>query len=273
MRLVIDCYRILGVPPDASQAAIRAAYLARMKTLHPDAASPREESEVTAADVTFAYAQLRDPVRRASHDQRLRTPATPLRKAPGKPSQRGGGHRRRMPLRVHERRTARLRPLRSAAGAVAFVVAAAGFAVAFGYLQPPGAGGAQAATLAVAGNSAEADLVPTRRRLDPLLTEAASEEFRGIVRSEGRGAVNIYARQCMAELRAAPTLSLLDYCIAFDNAGADWERAAGGEGGENRFFNDEGRFVRYKAAADSLRNQRVRSALLEEARYFADRSS
>jgi curved DNA-binding protein CbpA len=62
-----DPYAILGVSPDASHSEITTAYRRAVRACHPDAAHPDRER---LAAVIAAYELLRDPDRRATHDQR-----------------------------------------------------------------------------------------------------------------------------------------------------------------------------------------------------------
>jgi hypothetical protein len=268
-----DCYHILGVACSATAAEIRRAYLAKMKALHPDAGPEVPGRQVSASDVTFAYWQLRDTARRAAHDAILR-PAAPAPKPRPLPASRKKLRTRqeRLSLRARRRRTARLQPMRKAAGALAFSVAALGFVLAFTYLQPQGDGRARAATLVRSGQPAGELKDQPRRRLDPVLASWAAGEFKSILRSSGLEGAHVYGRQCLAELAMHPSLSMLDYCIAFDDVAADWERATARRE-SLRFFADEQRFVRYRSLSQSLREATVREALLDEVSYFAGRAS
>lgn len=268
-----DCYHILGIPSSATAAEIRSAYLAKMKALHPDAGSNLGEQHVTASDVTFAYWQLRDVGRRAEHDALLRSRGF---KPPAKPPAR---NRKKLPAgkaqlsaRAWRRRSARIQPLRTAAGALAFSVAAVGFVLAFTFLRPPGgggAGGARAASLVVTAEPEFEVADRPRRKLNPALAESAADEFRLIVRSSGLEGAHVYGRQCLAELATQPSLSMLDYCIAFDNVAADWERAVAGQEADRRFFADQQRYARYRSLSQSVRDAPVREALMDEVSYFA----
>lgn len=63
-----DPYTVLGVPPSATAEAITSAFRRRARELRPDT----RVDAVTAArfaEVRTAYETLRDPVRRAAHDQ------------------------------------------------------------------------------------------------------------------------------------------------------------------------------------------------------------
>jgi curved DNA-binding protein CbpA len=62
-----DPYHVLGVSREATPSEITAAYRTLMRDLHPDARhEPGDPARLAA--VVAAYAQLRDPRRRASYD-------------------------------------------------------------------------------------------------------------------------------------------------------------------------------------------------------------
>lgn len=80
-----DPYRILQVQRDADPDVVRAAYRALARRLHPDgAASPLDEAaEQRMTDLNWAYALMRDPIRRErwESDRRRSPPATPAEAA------------------------------------------------------------------------------------------------------------------------------------------------------------------------------------------------
>src|SRR5262245_11870401 len=65
-----DYYRILGIPRDASPAAIRRAYRKLAKRLHPDVAAPIASIE-DFREVQAAYETLSDAERRRRYDESL----------------------------------------------------------------------------------------------------------------------------------------------------------------------------------------------------------
>jgi curved DNA-binding protein CbpA len=87
----IDCYAILGLPRDATQAQISAAYRTLLRRYHPDTRPPGDSSRDEISDaalqhVLTAYTVLHDPARRFDYDQQTaprispaRTPARPIR--------------------------------------------------------------------------------------------------------------------------------------------------------------------------------------------------
>jgi curved DNA-binding protein CbpA len=83
-------YEVLGVEPDASPAALRAAYLAKARVLHPDRQVGRSRAEVASAqrrmqDVNAAWAVLGDPRARRSYDLSLRPRTAPASPRPASP--------------------------------------------------------------------------------------------------------------------------------------------------------------------------------------------
>lgn len=75
-----DPYRVLGVSPAATQDEITHAYRIRLRAHHPDT---RQTPSGHIADehlqqLLAAYAQLRDPARRAEYDRATGTPQRPI---------------------------------------------------------------------------------------------------------------------------------------------------------------------------------------------------
>ena len=79
-----DPFRILQVQPDADPDVVRAAFRVLARKVHPDAATPLDEAEERRmTDLNWAYAIVRDPVRRArwESDRRRAPPPTPAEAA------------------------------------------------------------------------------------------------------------------------------------------------------------------------------------------------
>ena len=79
-----DPFRILQVQPDADPDVVRAAFRVLARKIHPDAAAPLDEAEERRmTDLNWAYAVVRDPVRRArwESDRRRAPPPTPAEAA------------------------------------------------------------------------------------------------------------------------------------------------------------------------------------------------
>ena len=75
-----DPYRILQVQPDADPDVVKAAYRVLARKVHPDATTPMGEvEERRMTDLNWAYATVRDPVKRAvwESDRRRAPPPTP----------------------------------------------------------------------------------------------------------------------------------------------------------------------------------------------------
>lgn len=71
-----DPYKILQVDPEAEDEVIQAAYRRLAQKYHPDVAGPDGAERMTA--INAAWALLRDPAQRASHDRERRlTPDPP----------------------------------------------------------------------------------------------------------------------------------------------------------------------------------------------------
>jgi len=69
----LDCYAILGVPPDAEDGVIRAAFEALVERYHPDRFNgPRAEADQKMSDLNSAYEVLTDPAQRRRYDLRRR---------------------------------------------------------------------------------------------------------------------------------------------------------------------------------------------------------
>jgi curved DNA-binding protein CbpA len=75
-----DPYRILQVQYDADADVVRAAYRVLARKAHPDASAPLDETaERRMTDLNWAYALIRDPVKRQAweSDRRRAPPPTP----------------------------------------------------------------------------------------------------------------------------------------------------------------------------------------------------
>lgn len=66
-------YRILGVPPKATEAEIKAQYHELMRTLHPDKGGSTEQ----CAEISLAYAVLKDRKSRSALDTRIAVTGEP----------------------------------------------------------------------------------------------------------------------------------------------------------------------------------------------------
>ena len=66
-----DYYRILGLPPTATLAEIKAAYRKRASALHPDR-NPSEKAHAQFQEMQEAYEVLSDGARRRAYDDNRR---------------------------------------------------------------------------------------------------------------------------------------------------------------------------------------------------------
>ena len=278
---MIDCYRILGVSRSASAAEIRAAYLAKMKELHPDARRDGASAVGEAGEISHAYWQLRDGERRAEHDRALEPPPAPSyaragsclsleKRSKARRRTRKGKSVRPLGQRSRKAATARrLQPLRTAAGVAAFSVAMVAFTLAFTHFGAKAPPKAHAATVLDASRVVGQAVVGGRRDLDRALATAAAAEFRDILRRSGHSGTHLYARQCLFELGTRPSMTMLDYCLAFDDEGASWERMrAGRDPTRSQYFAPDQRYGRYMSVARKLEPGRVRKSILADMRHL-----
>lgn len=80
-------YELLGVRHDASPEALHHAYKQAVRASHPDSgpATEREWRERRTVELNVAYSVLKDPLKRADYDERLRALLSPPA-APAAPS-------------------------------------------------------------------------------------------------------------------------------------------------------------------------------------------
>ncbi len=259
-----DCYRILGVQPRASQGEIRAAYIAKMKLLHPDAATASEQTASAAQEVTAAYWQLRDPARRAEHDRRL-IEQLPDADAPviHPPLRRHlAGERREIPANGRRANAAGRGITRAAAVLTLVAVAGAGTLLYMGRVNPGGV--ARASAKVTASDQVPVAARRTRRPLDGGMRTAAADDFATIVIDLGLDGARVYSRRCLEELKARPSMAMLDYCIAFDDSGRNWETKRDLAPGRPAYFAGDERSRRYRSVVADLKDADVRGAIEED---------
>ena len=86
-----DPYVVLGVACDASDDDLDRAFRALVRQLHPDTrepSAPDTEADRRLQELLAAYANVRDPIRRAAYDRSRPAPATPLYRAEPRTSTR-----------------------------------------------------------------------------------------------------------------------------------------------------------------------------------------
>ncbi len=262
-----DCYVMLGLARTATSEQIRAAYLERMKILHPDRHSPSPAGAPSAADLNQAYWILRDPERRAAYDRLLAPlPPGPRRRSRGSRTAVEKVATRRVPKKrpYYPRRSAysgRTRAL--AAVALVVVSAAAGAGTMMLWRSDQG----QAAWARMAGAGEEKKPVQ-QRALDETLAGAAQAEFHALFEGAGFPGASLYGRQCFDELAVQPNVAMADYCLAFDRTGAEWETALVTTPVARRYFDARTRIGRYQQLADRIADGPVRQAIVAEAAFL-----
>ena len=262
-----DFYVMLGLTRTATPDEIRCAYLERMKVLHPDRHAPPRDGAPSAADLNHAYWILRDRDRRAAYDLTL-VPRQP------RPRRRGRQPGRELQL-VRERRLPKKKPYyprRSsysrrarALAAVVLVLVSAGAGAGTMMLWRNHQAQAASARLAVELAGAKA---AQRRVLDETLAGAASAEFQAILDGAGFSGASLYGRQCFDELAAHPNAAMVDYCLAFDRTGAEWEGTLVTRRDARRYFDAHARLGRYRQLVESMRDGEVREAIAAAAAFL-----
>lgn len=268
-----DFYVMLGLMRTATPEQIRAAYLERMKVLHPDRHAPCPDGAPSAADLNLAYWTLRDPERRAAYDRKLAPlPPKPRRSSSSsrRSSQIARSPRRPLVKKAYYPRRSSYSPRTRAIAAVVLVVLSA--AAGAGTMALWRAGQGQAAWARSAGTAGEAAARRDQRRvLDESLASSAAAEFQALLHRSGFPGASLYGRQCFDELSLQPSVEMVDYCLAFDRAGAEWEQALVTDGDRRRYFDAAARLGRYKHLADQLGEGPVRQAILAEAAFLGTR--
>jgi DnaJ domain len=195
-------YEILGVEPDADEAAIRAAYRTLIRRYHPD--TNLDEPQTRAQEINEAYHVLSDAARRAKYDLGLgrrgaaaRSPAPPP--APPPPPRQPAAAARRSERPIDAGQAPRTRPTGLLVAAAAALLVVGGLAAGLyemaghGHLippaDPPGAAGTARPARGPAPSPAPAR--PTLASLDPDET-ASLETF--CLRQEVAGDVAGYDR-------------------------------------------------------------------------------
>lgn len=196
-------YKLLGVLPSASAEEIRAAYLARIKLCHPDAAGPNNPArEEEAQELNRAYSVLRDSSRRAAHDAELGLLLRPAPPVTG------------VPVAIAVRSPPRRPSRRARTAASIFIAIALGTLI--GVLTTMPSGGGRPLPLSVA---------PEPRQSPPIdegvVADAGSDAYFIAVNGNAADA-SAYSQGCFVELSQSPNLKLMDRCIAFDLAASRW---------------------------------------------------
>jgi hypothetical protein len=218
-------YETLGVDPDSDERAIRAAYVRRMKAVHPDLALPAYEAGAEQARaLNQAYQVLRDPRRRRAYDRALREAG-----GAAPPPDAGDIH---LPVVVPPeqwlRRTrAERRPptaWRSWLGGAAIGVSLSVCAwLVWTHPGLPSSGRQGMIAESLVSDSYYSAGPP--EQVDPVVVDRAVRNFVMLWSSGGPRQVERYSQACTAEFQSTPTPLLLDHCVAFDVAASSLQAA------------------------------------------------
>ena len=188
-------HQLLGISPGAGQEEVRAAYIARLKQLHPDASGTAKDAE-RVSELVGAYRRLRDGgTRRASAPSRQvylrvgRPKLVPIvgRTTPavfwGKALTLGllGGAALSASLITYPQPVRRVSPVADAVASPAF-------------------------------------LTDERDQPDEAIVRQAVGALQSFGPGDGAEALESHSRRCFAELATTRDIQVLDYCLAFDIA-------------------------------------------------------
>jgi hypothetical protein len=182
-----SAYAALGLQPGADAAAVEQAYKRLIKQHHPDRAGG---DAGRAAEINRAYRELRRLARPGTFEKGALDlhPDPPLQRDPASPWVRG---------------------------AMLVILAVAMLVVAAGPIRPSRSGTAAPVTkVSPAARSAEA----MDRPLTTSAIDSAMREARELARTRDEMALARSSAACHHDLRANPSLGLLDRCAAFDDA-------------------------------------------------------
>lgn len=221
-------YSVLDVVPSATAEEIRNAYLRLIKLYHPDAPGPQHpRREEKAQELNRAYAVLRDGAKRAEYDVALGLRRRPVPIAGGIPVVLAT----EMALKAPARKFGMFARV-AAFVATAVIVAPLGVLFIDTFAAEPRLGGAAVA--------AEPDIPAEAANQPPIdssivLNASADSEFLFLHGSPAEAAA--LSHNCFSALADAPSLQLLDRCVAFDLASSRWSGITKREA-QTRFFAD-----------------------------------
>jgi hypothetical protein len=219
----MDKYQLLGVGSDATERELRTAYLALMKSLHPDVAAKESNA---ACEVTEAYWILRDTDRRRQYDRERNAPIA-ARRGPS-PPRRGrtlvSGRLKAPNLIPHSPHAGKYaNALSISVGLVALGVLGWGlqtFALdPFSNVRPGGFALSQSRPVRTAAEPSAAD--------KQLMMDAVID-FAQVRDAGGLAAAQTYSRRCLADYRRDPAHAMLVYCSAFDATAGVWQETRQG---------------------------------------------
>lgn len=208
-----EAHDILGVAADADAIEIRAAYVARLRTAHPDAGGGGEP----VSEIVRAYRALR---------------AAALRKR-----RNGIGTTAVVPIAMRSRRGLEPpvpRPSRAAwwgrGASLLFLFAAIGAAVYASSRLPAGTSPVRAQGHVDPGDRSGAPLWSDLDPIDEDVLRDAVAAVRSFTINEGATGLEEHSRRCFTVLARSPNFRLLDYCLAFDSAATSSTMVSGSAG-------------------------------------------
>ncbi len=233
-----EAHDILGVAADADSLTIRAAYVARLKTAHPDAGGAGTEP---VSEIVRAYRSLRSAALRKRLD--------------------GIQSRRVAPIAMRNRRGFQPpvpRASRAAFwGRAASLIVLAGAIGATFYVTSRLELQNRPLTVVATGIEASARAEPGPIALEAIDLEILREAVaaaRTLASDHGTEGLESHSQRCYRNLDQAPSLRLLDYCLAFDSAATSLMTIAGtaGRTGTEAFFHPGTMSHRHAAAVRRL---------------------
>ncbi len=235
-------YSILNVAPTATAEEIRNAYLKLIKLYHPDAPGPQHpRREEKAQELNRAYSVLRDGAKRAEYDVALGLRRRAVPTPGGIPVVLASEMMLKAPARDFGG-FARL----AAFVAAALIVAPLGVLLVESFAAEP-----RLAAVAVAAEPGSRAETANQPPVDTTIVLNASADSEFLFLHGSPAAAARLSRNCFSALADAPSLQLLDRCVAFDLASSRWTGITKREG-QTRFFEDAIMEARHRKAFRKL---------------------
>lgn len=248
-----DFYEVLGISPTSEDVVVQAAFKALMRKHHPDT-NNSAGAEARAKAINEAYSVLKDPARRARYDaqrhrsgQKKASPPPPPRPSAARP--RGKAERPKAPPHPIDKPGDRTVSIAIAA-AVLVAVGVGLYSVELGSAdpvrevdsswQPPGWNDAETpAAVGDASAVSEGETGPQTppEELVPSLGESSDKivlavrTFVSVQRQNGMAGATSYSMDCFAAAERKADIVGVDFCVAFDIAATEFDRAVAGQAG------------------------------------------
>ncbi|HET9428504.1 MAG TPA: J domain-containing protein [Allosphingosinicella sp.] len=232
-----EAHEILGVAVDADAIEIRAAYVTRLRTAHPDTGGAGGEP---ISEIVRAYRALR---------------AAALRKR-----RNGIGSISVVPIAMRSRRGMEPpvpRPSRAAwwgrGASLAVLFLAIGAAVYASSRLPSAVSPLRVDAGTATGAQSRGPLWSDVDAVDEDVLRDAVAAVRSFTANEGAAGLEEHSRRCFAVLTQSPNFHLLDYCLAFDSAAtSSMGGGSAGRTGTEPFFHPGTMSQRHDAALQLL---------------------